>query len=129
MTNPRLAWAMAAAWFALILTASSIPGDAVSLPPLWSIDKLLHAAQYLLLALLTLRAGRLSWRPWPGWQRAALLGAGLLLVAAADEWHQLLVPGRDANSLDMLADWAGVLFGVTIGAAIAHQESSYAVRD
>ena len=42
----------------------------------------------------------------------------LILVGAAygllDEWHQTLVPGRDASLGDAVADALGVLLGFTV---------------
>lgn len=67
-------------------------------------DKLLHLAVFALLALLwffALNAGR----PAP-----SAAGLAFLLAAAwggLDEIHQAFVPGRNAESLDLVADAAG----------------------
>ncbi|MGB9826428.1 MAG: VanZ family protein [Desulfofundulus sp.] len=42
-----------------------------------------------------------------GRRRWVLAGVILVLVAALDEWHQTLVPGRTGRAVDVLVDLAG----------------------
>jgi VanZ family protein len=66
--------------------------------------KLIHFAQYALLALLWWRALRTRLD-----NRRAALGAFVLtaLYAATDEYHQSFVEGRNGSPLDWLIDCAG----------------------
>ncbi|MCP4406098.1 MAG: VanZ family protein [bacterium] len=76
-------------------------------------DYVLHALEYLLLALLLIRL--LLSRPhdrhdFAHWQRACL--AGMLLAVAygvSDEFHQYFTPGRHCSLQDVLADSFGAL--------------------
>lgn len=71
------------------------------------VDKELHAALYAGLSALVVRA--LS----GGWRRRVTAGVALVSVAIAtaygvtDEYHQSLVPLRQSEALDVLADAAG----------------------
>lgn len=72
-------------------------------------DKFEHVAAYALLGWLYAMA--LTGRARAP-RRRVLLAAGLaLLYGASDEFHQSLVPGRDANPADLAADGIGGLAG------------------
>lgn len=99
-------WLPALAWAAMILVATSVPGS--NLPRAFPhADKLVHLLLYAPLGWLlgrALRAGRVV----PVALRASILAlAGVAAFAAADEWHQELVPGRSADPVDWLVDLAG----------------------
>jgi VanZ family protein len=73
-----------------------------------------HFSEYAILALLTLRALRLS-RP----QRSFLNAVAIALVVAAgyaatDEYHQSFVPGRTAAAGDILIDIAGAVTALAV---------------
>jgi VanZ family protein len=81
------------------------------------VRKSAHLSEYAILALLILRAIKLSLRPaarrW-SWPRA---GVALLIAAAyaaTDEWHQSFVPSRTADLKDVLIDSSGALIGVML---------------
>ena len=82
------------------------------------VRKAAHFTEYtglgLLLTLSLCRyeffAGRRRWR-------LVLLG---FLIACMDEGIQYFTPGRDCNSMDVLLDTCGVLFGVAVLALISH---------
>lgn len=97
-------------WSALLFYLSSVPGGASFLDRFPSgADKVVHAGAYLVLGgLLTLAFGR---------PRLAFLLA--LLYGASDEIHQLYVPGRHADLLDLLADAVGAAVGC---AAVWHMQ-------
>lgn len=74
-------------------------------------DKLMHFLEYMLLALLLVRAlGKTS-------TGSACLALGItafiiaVIYAASDEFHQSSVPGRNADALDWLADSFGAALG------------------
>ena len=96
MRSLRL-WGPVVAYCALIFFLSAQSGFDFAPKPLWDFDKLLHAAEYGVLAALLLRA---THNP-----ALSLLIAGLYGVS--DEVHQLFVPGRSASPFDALADLAG----------------------
>jgi VanZ family protein len=73
-------------------------------------DKVAHASVFCVMAVL-LRVGM-------GLPIAAALVLPML-VGAADEWHQLYLPGRDGSVDDWLADAVGAALGVAIGVVLA----------
>lgn len=77
--------------------------------PPW--DKLAHMATF---ALIGCAAGIASGTQ--GWFRVACCVVGSFAVGAADEIHQVYLPGRSASWADLAADAAG---GLT-GAALLH---------
>ena len=120
------AWALCAAWMALIFFMSAMPGDvsgeqsgtitalllsALGVPqeavPPALLELLLrkgaHMAEYAVLFLLLLRALRLSGARRPGLS-ALLMSAA---YATTDEFHQMFSEGRGPSPLDVLIDTAG----------------------
>jgi VanZ family protein len=74
-------------------------------------DKVLHAVEYAILAVLCYRAFR--WAAGPSVAQQALV---LAIVTASvygitDEAHQLFVPFRESSWQDWLADTAGAVIG------------------
>jgi VanZ family protein len=72
-------------------------------------DKALHMVEYAVLAMLLCRALR-----GEGLDRFA--SAVVAIVAASaygvtDEWHQMLISGRESDVRDWLADTVGALLG------------------
>lgn len=97
----------AAAIFALS-GMSKPPGP----PLLYNLDKLAHFSEYLGLGLLTARAlGAYARTGARALSLAVLLCA---LYAVSDEVHQLFVPGRSADLLDLLADVLGAGSGAAL---------------
>lgn len=99
---------LAFCWMVLIFTLSHQPSlPAPSLFP--HQDKLFHAVTYGILGFLLL--GGL-----PDGPRRLLL-AWLLasLYGCSDEIHQMFVPGRSAELLDLAADSGGALLGAWVG--------------
>ena len=113
-----LAWIATALWAGLTWLLLTLPPPPAQELPGWAqlpflaglpaIDKLGHAALFLVLALLLDRAlagsGRRSRRESLTWTLAAVAVWG-----AATELRQAFVPGRTAEGLDLLADVAGAL--------------------
>lgn len=98
-------------WAGLIFATSSIPSDRIPDLSVFRFDKAIHFTIYFLFAFFTYRALRYQHR-FPIFARHALLFTVLLiaLYGASDEFHQLFVPGRQADILDLLADTMGACF-------------------
>lgn len=102
-----LRWVPVLAVMGLIFFLSSLPGSAISLPDIISLDKILHAGIYGLLAaaaLFAIPAEHYLRRPGLISLAAVLL---CLLYGISDECHQSFVPGRQPSGLDLAADAAG----------------------
>ncbi len=106
-------WGPAVAWAAIIFSfsqQSDPPGGE------WpaAYDYVVHFLEYGVFALT------LVWGATSGWHRSFTLksavGAGVVAVlyALSDEWHQSLVPDRDASLLDVAADALGSTTGVVM---------------
>lgn len=112
-SSPRCAWALVAAWAALIFAGSSIPGSALAAGPAVGFDKVAHALEYGVLGALTTRALMIA--PGLAPALAALCGAALAaLYGVSDEWHQSFVPGRFASGADLVADAVGAAAGAAV---------------
>ena len=109
-----LLWGPVVVYMAAIFygsSLSSVPGPVGT----WFSDTLLHTAGYGGLALCTLRA--LARGEWRGVTRGALVGAWTIasLYGLTDEWHQMYVPGRNAELRDLFNDALGAV--AAVGAA------------
>lgn len=86
-------------------------------PFAWKVpDKLIHFTEFFLLGTLLARA--LIWQRYfrhiqRFWYVIGILF--LVLFAAADEWHQSFIPGREVEVLDWWADFLGGLTGMGVG--------------
>jgi VanZ family protein len=100
-------------WGAVVLYMAAIfYMSALSNPPVPAgADKSLHGLAYLGLAILVLRAlvGGLPKRI--GIRVAVSAFLITVLYAATDEVHQMFVPGRMADVLDLFADAGGAFVG------------------
>ena len=97
------------AGLALVILLSLLPAEELPATGLW--DKANHLAAYAALAL----AGGLGYR---GRRALAVLALGLLLLGAALELAQSLVPGRMASLEDILANAIGVALGIALATAL-----------
>lgn len=123
------AWALCAAWMALIFFMSAMPGDVSGEQSGTIVDLLLgaletagvaqeaidpamlelllrkgaHMTEYAVLFVLFFRALRLSGARHPG-LTALLMSAA---YAATDEFHQMFSEGRGPSPVDVLIDTAG----------------------
>lgn len=107
-------WLEVGAWLAFQLFLTSIPGDALPrevMPRDW----VAHAGVYAVLGLLVARAGHA--RGW-GASRLVVAWGAIVLLAAADELHQMLVPHRDAAVEDWVADLCGAAAGLVLGTMV-----------
>lgn len=110
-----------AVWVLLIIVASSVPG--IPTPKIETgrseirLDYIIHFVEYgglAFLAVLSFTPPSQSVRPL----RLVYLSVGLVLFALADEFHQLLIPGRTFNPVDIAFNIGGILAGVIITAII-----------
>jgi VanZ family protein len=106
-------------WLSLILVVSSLPY--INTPSVkmmgveFRTDHILHWFQYMTLAFLMV-----SWqyRRKPSSFKSVIFYTLLfgLFLAAADEYHQLLIPGRSFTYADMISNALGVITGVLFAA-------------
>jgi VanZ family protein len=108
-------WAAAGVWAGLIMAGSSVPFlGRLPLAGRGS-DKLAHFCEFLVLGYLVRRAVATEGRSERRAQLLALILCGAW--ALLDEAHQMLVPSRSPEVLDLLADGAGCLVGSELRAA------------
>ena len=109
-------WALAIGYAATIFLLSAFPVPAPAEAAVRVGDKALHLLEYAGFALLLSLA--LATAPPPAVRLRApwIALAGAILYAASDEFHQGLVPGRDASLLDFAADVAGAAVGTAVHA-------------
>ena len=97
----------------LIFIQSSYP-SVETIPTFLFSDKLLHFSAYALLGILFFRA----FETFPALNNHHLTVALSILCAglygASDEIHQYFVPGRNADIMDLAADFTGSFAGVII---------------
>jgi VanZ family protein len=109
------AWLPPALYCALIWWLSSQVLDFHLISHIWFRDRGVHAVEYFCMGLLIARAVQVTWGPqgMRGSMFAVLLSIALGLL---DEFHQLFVPGRTGEIIDLLADGAGVCVAVGLHA-------------
>jgi len=104
-------WLPAAAYVALIFTASSIKGK--DLPPLLpNMDKVAHLLEYSLLGLLLGRAIRFTMAGKGRVAASILTVVAGALIGAADELYQRGTPGRTCDIKDWIVDVTAVTLAV-----------------
>lgn len=103
-----------AAWVIIILVFSSLP----RLPQInihnglleRYFDKLMHFSEYFALAFLAfLTFAKSEISLWS--KKVSTLMIFLIVFAAADETHQLIIVARSFSIYDMIADFLGIIFG------------------
>ncbi|MBZ0199793.1 MAG: VanZ family protein [Ignavibacteriaceae bacterium] len=108
-----LVYAPLAVYWAAIAVATSIP--AKSLPKTSINDKIEHILAYFglgfLLSFALYAQGKYIFLK-NNYAISALLIT--LIYAVVDEIHQLLIPGRQCDILDMIADLAGAIAGIIL---------------
>ena len=114
-------------WVPVILYAGSIVTlSSMSTPqthiPSWFdgiSDKILHALEYAVLAILCYRAFLNGAGRRVAANAVPLAMVAAILFGATDEVHQYFVPLREMDGLDLLADATGAILGVKIWKGIA----------
>jgi VanZ family protein len=100
-------WLLVLIYAGCVFAVSAIPGDV--LPAFGVSDKLLHATEFGVLALLLCRAISAH---MPDHSQRFTMALGILLTVlygAGDEAHQLLVAHRISDVADLAADGLGAL--------------------
>ncbi len=77
----------------------------------YGVRKTAHAGEYAVLAILVMG----TFYPYGGRRRMLLYLCFCALYAASDELHQLFVPERSGQILDVFIDSAGALAGLAAG--------------
>ena len=113
-------WAPAAVWLGVMLYFSSVPDPYAVLGPvrlLRSDDAVYHTAGFVVLGVLVTRVAALVAPPLTGglaWRVILLcIGYGIL-----DEVHQIPIPGRTFNVMDILCDASGAVVGVVLAVLV-----------
>ena len=106
MRKKILIWGPVVVWLVLMITATSIP-NLRTLPEYPNADQIFHLVVYLVLAVLAARAVFMM-----GYRHKGLWAVLLVLgLAAIDEYHEILIPGRTASFLDFSMNVAGFIAG------------------
>ncbi|MCW5797521.1 MAG: VanZ family protein [Nitrospira sp.] len=106
-------WGPVGLYAGLIFFGSSIstPPEAISSLIKEISDKVLHLSEYALFGALIYRASRHGSGPWMAQHAVLAAVAGSALYGVSDETHQLFVPLREADVLDVVADTVGGIVG------------------
>ena len=102
-------WALAIGYALLILTVSSIPSREFPVGTPLHLDKIAHAVEYGILAILVCRAART-----PTSRDLVLIALFCTIYGVLDELHQHLIPGRFPSIWDAVADAVGCALAATI---------------
>jgi len=108
----RLFLLAAICWAGLIYFLSDLPGmDVIPLFP--GQDKVLHAIIFGVLGFLVLgamQARARGYNPTQVWTAVVLTA----FYGMLDEFHQTFVPGRTADTWDVVADVSGAMMGIYV---------------
>jgi VanZ family protein len=109
VNKKHFAWATVVSYCALIFIGSSIPGNRIALG-ISGIDKLIHTIEYSILSVLLFRSLTVSTTIqtesvfWIAVSVSSLYGL-------SDEVHQIFVPLRQFDVLDIASDASGSILG------------------
>jgi VanZ family protein len=96
----------------IIYYFSSLPGEALDLPDIPDIDKLLHSLAYAVLALSAAYAVPPRYLDRHPVKAAVLIVLFTIVYGLSDEFHQSFTPNRTPSALDLAADTLGALIAV-----------------
>ena len=113
--NRVKAWALVVLWALVIFGLSSIPGKRIPEVGFTFADKIAHVCIYGVLGALFFRAWRRS-LPRPTTSVVIAIAALCALAyGVTDEVHQMFVPNRSSDVMDLLADLVGGTLGAMVG--------------
>jgi VanZ family protein len=118
-----VAWAAFIIYCVIIFVGSSIPGDRIDIDGP-GIDKLIHTVEYSILSLLLFISLRLS---------SAIKSNAIFWISAissslyglSDEIHQLFVPLREFDVLDIVCNTSGSILGAYVMFRYLNKDSRY----
>jgi VanZ family protein len=105
-------WLPLVNWLAIIFFLSSISGEKLPNLHRFSLDKIAHFTEYLILGYLMVRAFIDS---FPNMNLTKALVLSIILCALygmSDEWHQRFVSGRNCDFFDWIFDFLGSTSGI-----------------
>lgn len=101
-------WVRALGWTAVILILLGIPGHSIPDSSLFRYDKVIHAALFLILAILWMQAAESR-----GVNGIVVVLMSGIIFSVMSEWYQGILPiDRQPDVLDSVADIIGFLAGV-----------------
>ena len=102
-----------AIYWLILFTATSIPAE--RLPSIGLSDKISHFVAYFVLSVLVILMLIYQRKSRFLFENATIATIIIcLFYGVADELHQILIPGRFAETLDWVADASGTIVGVLI---------------
>jgi VanZ family protein len=126
MKAKRVYFGLTIIWAGLIFYGSSWPAtDLPTAPDVTSF--LVHFFEYTILGLLLGLYANSGRRRAPGTTVVAAIGWGFLF-AVSDEIHQIFVPGRNFEAIDLLVDLIGLTMGLFMAALRAQAANSELVK-
>jgi len=110
-------WMPSVVWAGIIFTFAVAPCDNMPLANVSHIDSIVHFAEYVILAILVLRSFL---------HRSKVLSVKIVLftlILAGGygiliELIQSFVPSRSASGMDVFFNFAGIIFGITVGKVV-----------
>jgi VanZ family protein len=108
-------WLFPIIWAGIIYAGSSIPGGSIP-APVSVVSLILHVCEYAVLAFLIARAfSQTKKEPKRSFSVIIILAFSIsVLYGTTDELHQLYVPGRHPDSMDVFVDALGSGMGVFV---------------
>jgi len=109
--NFRLYWFPVILWAILIFALSSFSTFPKAVQPLFSFDKLAHAAEYAVFSFLLARAfGNSKKNNFKKYFRVLAVICAIV-YGMSDELHQYFVPMRTPSFIDLIYDGIGAMIG------------------
>jgi VanZ family protein len=107
-------------WLVILITISSLPNiptqHAAIGGDIYRLDYLFHFGAY---GLLTMFLHLWKFKKYEGRKTQMLFMAiFLILFATGDEFHQLIIPGRTFNFVDLYCNIGGIIAGTLLFAAV-----------
>jgi VanZ family protein len=120
-------WLAVVVWAGVIFYCSSMPSNKI--PPLFPYaDVVFHFYEYFVFYLLVYWAASNSFKKTITSSVNKILVVALIMVtlyAISDEFHQLFVPGRQAEIKDVLIDFLGAFSAAVIVKKLCFRERTF----
>ncbi len=113
LPNSRTSLILLVIYIILVISASAVPGERIPESRLFSMDKLLHLLEFMVLGVLVVLSFKeITLRSFI----YAIIGC--LVFAAVNEFIQMMIPGRSPDVNDFIADNIGVWIGTGIAVSL-----------